>query len=139
MDNKFGQCCKCPARVDSMRQFTEYRNTNDVVSSDMKRLGFTSIDEYNDHIEKNGVKLIKENMKWQERNHKCQSNGQNTFNIDSSDYHKRFDEMIRSVVQEPIVPVDSGVMTGVLSTASRSNYCAKSINSDRPLFKMAKP
>ena len=137
MDNKFGICCKCPARVDSMRQFTEYRNTNDVVNIDMKKLGFTSIHDYNNYIENNGIFLIEKQLKWQESNHKCQSNGKNTFNIDSSDYHNRFAEMIKSTVQEPIVPVDSGVMTGVLSTGPRSNYSAKSINSDKPLFKMA--
>ncbi len=122
MDNKFGKCCKCPARVDSMRQFTEYRSTHDVVANDMKNLGFTSIHDYNDYIERNGVKMIEESMKNQETNHKCQSDGNNTFNIDSSDYHNRFDEMIRNVRQDPIVPADSGVMTGVLSTGQRSNY-----------------
>lgn len=139
MDNKFGKCCKCPAKVDSMRHFTEYRSTNNVVKSDMKRLGLLTVHEYNNYIEQNGVSLIEKNIKWQESNHKCQSNGNNVFNIDSSDYHKRFDEMIRSAIQEPIVPIDSGVMTGVLTTDPRSNYCAKSINSDRPLFKMAYP
>ena len=139
MDNKFGKCCKCPARMDSMTQFTEYESANAIAQRDMKSLGFKSIYEYNDHIETNGVKLIKKNIKYQKDNHTCQSNKKNRFNIDSSDYHKRFDEMIHTVKQENVVPVDFNVITNVLSTEPKANYSARYINSDKPLFKMSRP
>lgn len=139
MDNKFGKCCKCPAKVDSMRQFTEFESTNDIIYRDMKKLGFTSVYEYDEYLELNGTKLIAANVKWQKDNHTCQDNKQNKFNIDSSGYHKSFDEQIRGAKQESIVPVDSNVLKHVLSTGPRDNYNAQSINSDRPLFTMAKP
>lgn len=139
MDNKFGKCCNCPARMDSMRQFTEYRSSGSLAQETMREQGFTSVYEYNEYLEKNGHTLAQANLKWQEKNHKCRSTEKHKFYPDTLDYHKRFDEQLKAIKPEPVVPYDNHVMLNVLSTQKRANYNTKSICSDQPLFTMAKP
>ena len=139
MDNKFGKCCKCPARVDSMRQFTEYRSANIIVRNTMDKNGFSSIHDYNEYMDKMAFNDAEQNLKRQEENHRCKSDGNNIFYPKTLDYHSRFDEQMDSIESDIVVPCDKHVMKNVLSTAKRANYTAKNINNDMPLFTMATP
>ena len=139
MDNKFGKCCKCPARMDSMRQYTEYESQNVIMADVMKKKGFKTIHEYNEWLEINGWDNAIASMKWQEANHKCQRDDNNVFYPNTSDDHARFEAMLNAIPQEDVVPLDPFTMKGVLSTQDRANYTSGEICNDRPLFTMAKP
>lgn len=139
MDNKFGKCCKCPARMDSMRQFTEYRSSNAIVRETMEEYGFTNIHQYNEYMDKVAFNNARLNLSKQEENYTCKSDKNNSFYPDTLDYHARFDEQLKSVESDIVVPCDKHVLKNVLSTQPRANYTAKNINNDMPLFTMAKP
>ena len=137
LNNKFGKCCKCPARVNLGREFTEYRSASIFSHDDMVKSEQNNTNDYNDYLENNGVEIIKQRTKELEAEHICKTDGKNIFFIDSSDFHQRFKEMNDSIEIQEVVPRDK-YLSNNLSVRDRSNYTLREITGDQALVTSSK-
>ena len=70
-DNKLGECCKCPAKMDDSRLFTNYlqssklntyvKKVNDIKDDNMYRL----------FLQENGLKIMENERKFLDENKRC--------------------------------------------------------------------
>jgi hypothetical protein len=70
MNNKFGDCCNCPALVDG-RFFTRYDDRIELNLELMKKNNITDSLALRKYLIDNGANIIDSNMKTIEKNHKC--------------------------------------------------------------------
>ncbi len=73
MNNKFGECCNCPALVDG-RYFTEYRDRDVLQYALMQKNNLKNSNEFRKFLIENGAKVINDNIKNIETNYKCNYN-----------------------------------------------------------------
>ena len=73
MNNKFGDCCDCPALVDG-RFFTEYRDRDGLQFDLMKKNNITDSLVFRKYLIENASSLIDSNIKSIEKTHKCNYN-----------------------------------------------------------------
>ena len=73
MNNKFGECCDCPALIDG-RFFTEYRDRDGVQFDLMKKNNITDSLVFRKYLIENASSLIESNIKSIEKTHKCNYN-----------------------------------------------------------------
>jgi hypothetical protein len=134
LNNKYGKCCKCPARVNLARELTEYRSASIYNQEDRVKSGAKNLYEYNRFLETNGKDILREKQQSLRDNNICKDNGDNIFFIDSTDFHARFNEINDNIPEQVVVPSDSNLLT-MLSTDERSNYTLRAITSDRAMVK----
>jgi hypothetical protein len=86
LNNKFGQCCNCPALMsDKGRMFTNYvssRIYNDYAS---KMFFISDAHTYREKLQVDGSAIRADEIQKYEKN-KCKNNKKNSFYIDSSKY-----------------------------------------------------
>lgn len=127
-DNKFGNCCKCPPRMDLMREVTDYRSKNFSMEADIHKR-FRSIHEYNDFLEANGYDDRQSEMKQLSSDYTCKSNESNKFYIDSRNYHQHFvDEM--NMIEEPSTVTGYDCSSKKLLSVDKPDYTTRYINED---------
>ena len=73
MNNKFGDCCNCPALVDG-RFFTRYDDRIGLNLEIMKKNTITDSLALRKYLIDNGANMIDSNMKNIEKTHKCNYN-----------------------------------------------------------------
>lgn len=73
MNNKFGDCCNCPALVDG-RFFTRYDDRIELDLELMKKNNITDSLAFRKYLIDNGATLIESNIKNIEKTHKCNYN-----------------------------------------------------------------
>lgn len=73
MNNKFGDCCNCPALVDG-RFFTRYDDRIGLNIEIMKKNTITDSLALRKYLIDNGANMIDSNMKNIEKTHKCNYN-----------------------------------------------------------------
>jgi hypothetical protein len=124
MNNKFGDCCNCPALVDG-RFLTRYDDRIEIDLELMKKNNITDSLVLRKYLIDNGAKLIESNIKDIEKTHKC-------------NYNKKEDT--------PVAPINSSYYIGTpfsdptityapfdnLSNTLVNNTAPVSINSDIP-------
>ena len=70
-DNKFGECCKCPAKMNDGRLFTNYL-PNSTLNSYVKKVNnITSENDYRQFLQKNGSKIMDNERTFMSLNKKC--------------------------------------------------------------------
>ena len=70
MNNKFGDCCECPALVDG-RFFTRYDDRIELDLEIMKKNNITDSLAFRKFLIENGANIIDSNIKNIEKTHKC--------------------------------------------------------------------
>lgn len=73
MNNKFGECCNCPALVDG-RFFTRYDDRIEIDIELMKKNNISDSLAFRKFLIDNGSSLIDSNIKDIEKTHKCNYN-----------------------------------------------------------------
>ncbi|NDH69032.1 MAG: hypothetical protein EBY22_14235, partial [Gammaproteobacteria bacterium] len=73
MNNKFGECCDCPALIDG-RFFTRYDDRIELDLELMKKNNITDSLTFRKFLIDNGASLIDSNIKNIEKTHKCKYN-----------------------------------------------------------------
>lgn len=73
MNNKFGDCCNCPALVDG-RFFTRYDDRIEIDLEIMKKNNMTDSHALRKYLIENGANIIDSNIKNIEKNYKCNYN-----------------------------------------------------------------
>lgn len=70
-DNKFGECCKCPAKMDDSRLFTNYLQ-NSKLNTYVKRVNDIKDDNmYRLFLQENGLKIMENERKFLDENKRC--------------------------------------------------------------------
>ena len=70
-DNKFGECCKCPAIVDDSRLFTNYLLNSKLNSYVKKVNGITDDNMYRLFLQQNGSKIMNNERTFMSTNKRC--------------------------------------------------------------------
>ena len=58
LNNKFGECCSCPALISDGRLFTSYVPRKDLNIQLMKQVKVTNNNDYKDFLQNNGEQII---------------------------------------------------------------------------------
>ena len=86
LNNKFGECCNCPALSTGDQYFTNYVSSRIYNYNLQKKLGIKDSNAYRLNLQSNGTKYMSdENIKY--GNEVCKSNKTNNFYIDTSNYN----------------------------------------------------
>jgi len=70
-DNKFGECCKCPAKMNDSRIFTNYLLSSKLESYVKQVNGITDDNEYRVFLQKNASTIINNERTFLSINKKC--------------------------------------------------------------------
>ncbi len=85
LNNKFGQCCNCPALMsDKGRLFTNYMSSRLYNDTNSKHLKVFDSHSYREKLQSDQTLRINENVKYEKV--RCKNNGKNMFYIDGSQY-----------------------------------------------------
>lgn len=86
LDNKFGECCNCPAHSSGDQFFTNYVSSRLFNDNLRKSLKLNDSHSYRNSLQNNAITyLFNENNKY--INEKCTSNNKHKFYIDTSNYN----------------------------------------------------
>lgn len=131
MNNKFGKCCSCPARMDFVADFADFRSPSVVFSESFQKSGMT-IHDYNQYLEDNGEELIKYNIEQLKSGYVCKNDGTNMFLINTSDYHDRFDQINSTIEDKGVRPYNPHERKQLTVSDTRTAYAFKDINTRIP-------
>jgi len=85
LNNKFGECCNCPALSTGDQYFTNYVSSRLCNHNLQKKLGIKDSNSFRLNLQLNGTKYMSnENIKYD--NERCKSDKKNNFYIDTSKY-----------------------------------------------------
>ena len=70
-DNQFGECCKCPAKMDDDRLFKNYLLNSQLNSYIKKVNGVKSENEYRTFLQKNATKIMENERDFSVTNKVC--------------------------------------------------------------------
>lgn len=135
LNNKFGKCCNCPAKMDYVSQeIVDYTSPSIREHNDRKSAGVVTVHEYNEYLENNGDKIVGQRMKYLKDNYNCKNNGDNLFFVDSTDFHDRFTSMQNSVPEQSVVPSDKQ-LSNYMSTEEGSNFTLRTVSGNKAILK----
>jgi len=100
IDNKFGECCKCPALMQDGRIYTSYAPRRDYNASLMKEFKVSNSNEYRHFLQNNGKSIINSLHHNFEDSFRCVDTATNKFNV-SHDVHKIFNDMLQEELKKP--------------------------------------
>ncbi len=96
LNNKFGECCKCPALNDG-RMFTSYVPRKDYNNYLMHQLNVNDNNEYRVTMQSGKTKLVsKEIYNNFNNNYRCADNGSNVFYKRLDNIDKFFEDRLRA-------------------------------------------
>jgi len=131
MNNKFGDCCNCPALVDG-RFFTRYDDRIELDLEIMKNNNITDSLALRKFLIENGSNLINSNIKNIETSHKC-------------NYNKPVDQQVAPINTSYFVsgpqndPNDKLAPFDSLSNSLSGNVVSVDLNSNVPPSKIVLP
>ena len=76
-DNKFGECCNCPAKMNDGRLHTNYMLNSSLVSYIKEVNGIKNDTEFRHFLQKNGNTIIEKERAFLEGNKKCNPSNKN--------------------------------------------------------------
>ncbi len=85
LNNKFGECCRCPALMNRDRLFTNFISTRVFEDTVQKNLNMKDSHAYRNFLQTKSNDYIKMENGHLEKN-KCKNTGKNKFYIDTSKY-----------------------------------------------------
>jgi phage gp16-like protein len=85
LNNKFGECCGCPALMNHDINTTDYVSSRIQYANNKKKAGMVDSHEYRDYLQKNGIQIMMADRNINEQA-KCKSNATNKFYIDFEKY-----------------------------------------------------
>lgn len=89
MNNKYGECCNCPARGQGLfREVGNYETPSLFYAKMYKESGAKSIYKFNEMLDETDIKQQRKDL---EKDVKCIPKGNNIFFIDSTNFHKHFE------------------------------------------------
>lgn len=94
LNNKFGQCCKCPGLMNYNRDLTQWESSKIYEIELMNRLKLNNIVDYKINLQDNTEKILNNTITEYNNNYRCQ-HGNNIY-LDSSDFHKKFDNYFQN-------------------------------------------
>ena len=137
LNNKYGKCCKCPARVNLGRELTEYRSASIYNQADRIDSGSKTIYEYDNFFETNGKELLEKKQQYLRDNNICKNTGNNIFFIDSTDFHARFTEINNNMalsVSNNIIDNSDNINNNINNINNINNNKNRSHNCDDDTF-----
>ncbi len=102
LNNKFGKCCGCPPIMTRGRLFRNFVSSHIFEDSNRKRLNMPDSHAYRKELQTNAISHIQEPINNLEKNHKCKSDSNNKFYIDSSKFN--FSTPLENNYQGPQMP-----------------------------------
>lgn len=101
LNNKFGECCNCPALSNGDQYFTNYVSSRLYNDDLQKKLGIKDSNSFRINLQSNGTKYMsKEHIKYD--NNRCKSDKKNNFYIDTSNYN--FSTKLTNEYSTPNIP-----------------------------------
>jgi hypothetical protein len=101
LNNKFGNCCDCPALTTGKQWFTNYESSRLFNDNLRKTLKLENTHMYRYNFQTNGKQYIfDENKKYIDV--KCKNNDKFKFNIDSSNFN--FSTQLENDYPFPLIP-----------------------------------
>ena len=101
INNKFGECCNCPALMQDGRNYASHVPRRDHNASLMKEFKVNNSNDYRSFLQNNGKSIINSVHKSLIDNYRCISNDTNKF-YDSTDIHKYFNELFLEELKKPV-------------------------------------
>jgi hypothetical protein len=86
LNNKFGECCNCPALSTGKQYFTNYVSSRLYDDNLRKKLNINNSNTYRSFLQLNGTTLMSTDTSKSSAN-RCKSNATNKFYIDSSKFN----------------------------------------------------
>ena len=86
LNNKFGECCNCPALSTGNQFFTNFVSSRLYNDNLKKKLGIKDSNSFRSNLQSNATKYMS-NVNNNFDNEKCKSNNKNNFYIDTSKYN----------------------------------------------------
>lgn len=135
LNNKFGECCNCPARMEYVSDdFVDYTTPSIREMNERAKVGAMSVHEYNDYLETQGDKIVGKRMQFLKDNYNCKNNGDNLFFVDSNGYHDKFTAMQNSIPEQSVVPSDKQ-LSNYMPTEEKSNFTLRTVTSSKAVLK----
>jgi hypothetical protein len=94
LNNKFGECCSCPALISDGRLFTSYVPRKDFNNQLMKQIKVTNNNDYREFLQNNGDKIIASIQETLDSSIKCADTKNVRFN-QSIDIDAFFNEQLQ--------------------------------------------
>lgn len=98
LNNKFGECCNCPALMDDSRLFTSYVPRRDYNALLMKDTQLTNSIDYKNMLQQNGAEIIASIQRNLNTNFRCTTTGNNQFYV-VPDVNAYFDNLLFAELQ----------------------------------------
>lgn len=117
-------CYKHPTQNGS-HDFTTYKISKTSGKDFMNHNGFSSIHDFNDYLDSNGIMLTKSMMKRLEDTTLCRHSKHGILYADSNEYHKRFNEMMKTIPTQKLKPM--GYHSTMFEVSDNPNYTTKYI------------
>lgn len=98
LNNKFGDCCNCPALINDDRLFNNYTSSrlyNDILRRSLK---LSDSHDYRDNLQKNGIDIMKTKV-YNVEKIRCKNDKNNDFYYDFSKY--TFDKPLENQYNGP--------------------------------------
>lgn len=70
-DNKFGECCNCPAKMSDARLFTNYMSTSQITAHIKETNNIKDEHEYRLFLQKNGNTIMANERDFLRKNKMC--------------------------------------------------------------------
>lgn len=135
LNNKFGECCNCPARMDyTSDEFVDYASPSIRELNERMKVGSNSVHDYNEYLETQGDKIVGKRIQYLKDNYNCKNNGENLFFVDSNGYHDKFMEMQNNIPDQQVVPRDKQ-LSNYMPAEEGSNFTLRTITSSKAILK----
>ena len=138
LNNGYGKCCKCPARMNLAREFTDYTSPSIRERDERLRVGAKTVHDYDRYLEENGDKILNRTFDMLKDEYVCKNNGENLFFVDSTDFHQRFTDMNDSIPPQTVVASDKK-LTNYMTTEDTRNYTLRALTGDKAIVKASRP
>lgn len=112
-DNKFGQCCGCPALMNNSRDLTLWASSRTYNNNMMKKMGTANSNDYRNALQSNAETILKNTLNDYDSNHRCKNSSNNLFYIDSTNFNNLYDSLNAKQVSVPVSDNVNEILSGV--------------------------
>ena len=112
-DNKFGQCCGCPALMNQSRDLTLWTSSRIYNNNMMKKMGTANSNDFRTALQTNTESILKKTLDDYDSNNRCKNSANNLFYIDSSNFNNLYDGLNSTQLTYSYINNMNEVLTGV--------------------------